>query len=204
MTLPLAMGSSPVFVVHTGRPAWEIIRPDKERTANNDLSDNVADFQDCGPSESCKEPNISGITGKNGKSTDLEDRQTAAELFEERIAEIDKELKRYHQAITPDAKNIGDTSKENLLESLSLTDDQFVSAEPTRAQQPPILMPHSRAPLAVIDENNVQISQRTATWKRINRIEVGIDIVMEDIVGEKRGCDGKDNQSELLKKRKVS
>nr|POE90886.1 hypothetical protein CFP56_26532 [Quercus suber] len=197
------MGSSPVFVVRMGRPAPEIIRPDKERTANNDLSDIVADFQDRGPSESCKEPNISGITGKlNGKSTDLVDGQSAAELFEERIAEIDKELKRYDQAITPNAKNIGDTDKENLLESLSLTNDQFVSTEPTRAQQPPILMPHSRAPLAVIDENSVQISQRTVTWKRINRTEVRTDIVMEDIVGEKRGCDGKDDQSELLKKRK--
>ena len=65
-------------------------------------------------------------------------------------------------------------------------------------------MPLSRAPLSVIDENTVQKIERGATWKRLNKTEVGIDVVMEDIVGEKRRGDGKDDQSELLKKRKVS
>ena len=50
----------------------------------------------------------------------------------------------------------------------------------------------------------MQKIERGATWKRLNKTETGIDVVMEGIVGNKRRGDGKDDQSELLKKRKVS
>ena len=50
----------------------------------------------------------------------------------------------------------------------------------------------------------MQKIERGATWKRLNKTETGTDVVMEDIVGDKRRGDGKDEQSELLKKRKVS
>ena len=50
----------------------------------------------------------------------------------------------------------------------------------------------------------MQKIERVATWKRLNRTEMGTDVDMEDIVGEKRRGDSKDDQSELLKKRKVS
>lgn len=187
MTPPLATGKLPVFVVRTGRPALEIIKVDKEREANGEQSSKDAEFQEFVPPESCKEAYNSKIIGKlNGKLTDLEGGQSTAEIFEERIVEIDKDLKRYDQAITPDAKNIGDNGKENFLEFLSLTDDQPVYTQPSRAQQPPILMPLSRAPLSVIDENNVQKFQRGATWKRLNKTKVRLDIVMEDIVGGKK------------------
>ena len=46
--------------------------------------------------------------------------------------------------------------------------------------------------------------QRVATWKRLNRTEMGVDIDMEDVIGEKRRGENSDDQSELLKKRKVS
>ena len=49
----------------------------------------------------------------------------------------------------------------------------------------------------------MQKIERVATWKRLNRTEMGTDVDMEDI-GEKRRGDSKDGQSELLKKRKVS
>ena len=49
----------------------------------------------------------------------------------------------------------------------------------------------------------MQKIERVATWKRLNRTEMGTDVDMEDI-GEKRRGDSKDDQSELLKKRKVS
>ena len=58
--------------------------------------------------------------------------------------------------------------------------------------------------MSVIDENTVQKIERVATWKRLNRTEMGTDVDMEDIVGEKRRGDSKDDQSELLKKKKVS
>ena len=67
-----------------------------------------------------------------------------------------------------------------------------MDTQTSRARQPQILMPLSRAPLSVIDENTMQKIERGATWKRLNRTEVGTDVVMEDIVGEKRS-DGKDD-----------
>nr|POE61223.1 hypothetical protein CFP56_34382 [Quercus suber] len=188
-----------------GRPAPKIIKTDKERAANGEQGNKDAEFQESVPLESCKEINNSGIIGDlNGKSTELEGDQSAADIFEERLAEIDKDLKRYDQELNTDAKNIGGTGRENFLESLSLNTDQPVYTQPSCAQQHPILMPLSRAPLSAIDENNVKNLQRGATWKRLNRTEGGTDTVMEDIVGEKRGCDGEDDQFELLKKRKVS
>lgn len=59
-------------------------------------------------------------------------------------------------------------------------------------------------PLSVIDENTIQTTKRGATWKRLSRTDMGTDIVMEDLVGEKRRGNSKEDQSELLKKRKVS
>ena len=56
--------------------------------------------------------------------TDLEENRSTDEIFEERIAEIDKELKRFDPTITPATKNIADTGKENFLASLSIIDDQ--------------------------------------------------------------------------------
>nr|POE55975.1 hypothetical protein CFP56_62804 [Quercus suber] len=204
-TPPAATGKSPVFVVRTGRPAPEIIRTDKERAANGEQGNKDAEFQESVQLESCKEINNSEIIGDlNGKSTELEGDQSAADIFEERLAEIDKDLKRYDQELNTDAKNIGATEGENFLESLSLIIDQPVHTQPSRAQQHPILRPLSRAPLSAIVENNVKNLQRGATWKRLNRTEGVTDTVMEDIVGEKRGSNCEDDQFELLKKRKVS
>jgi len=55
-----------------------------------------------------------------------------------------------------------------------------------------------------MDENSVQKIERVATWKRLNRMEMGTDVDMEDFVVGKRRGDTKDDQSELVKKRKVS
>ena len=155
--------------------------------------------------DSRRNSNNSGISRNlNLKVTDSEENSLADEIFEERITEIDKELKRFDPTITPAAKNIADTGKENFLASLSITDDQLVDTQISRAQQPELLKPLPRAPLTIIDENTMQKIERGATWKRLNRTGTGTDVVMEDIVGEKRRGDGKDDQFELLKKRKVS
>ena len=137
------------------------------------------------------------------KSTILGETSSADEIFEEMIEEIVKELKRFDPTTTT-AKNIAAMGKENLQESLSLTDDQPVYTQTSRAQQPFFSSPVTRAPLLVIDENTVQKIERVATWKRLNRTEMETNVDMEDIVGEKRRGDGKDDQFELLKKRKVS
>ena len=61
--------------------------------------------------------------------TDLEENRSADEIFEERIAEIDKELKRFDPTITPTTTNIAGMSKENFLASLSIVDDQPVDTQ---------------------------------------------------------------------------
>ena len=204
-TPPPAMGKPPVFVVRTGKLAPEIIRAENEGTVNGQQGINDTDTQENIMRDSRRNSNNSGISRNlNLKVTDSEENSLADEIFEERITEIDKELKRFDPTITPAAKNIADTGKENFLASLSITDDQLVDTQISRAQQPELLKPLPRAPLTIIDENTVQKIERGATWKRLNRTGTGTYVVMEDIVGEKRKGDGKDDQSELLKKRKVS
>ena len=193
-----------MVVVHTGKPSPEVIRSEKESTVNGKQRNNEADSQENNLHDSRSTSyNLGILRNLNLKSTVLGETRSVDEIFEERIEEIDKEIKRFDPA-TITAKNIAATSKENLLESLSLTDDQSVYTQTSHAQQPLSLSPVTRAPLSVIDENTVKKIERVATWKRLNRIEMGTNVDMEDIVGEKRRGDSKDGQSELLKKRKVS
>nr|POE84658.1 hypothetical protein CFP56_58081 [Quercus suber] len=186
-TPPPPAGKPPVVVVCTGKPSLEVIRLEKESTANGQQGNNDADSQenilhDSRPSSY----NLGILRNLNLKSTDLGEKRSADEIFKERIEEIDKELKRFDSTITTTAKNIATTGKENLLASLSFTDDQPVDTQTSRAQQPLFSMPLPHAPLLVIDENIVQKIERGATWKRLNKTEMGTDVVMEDIVGGKK------------------
>ena len=159
-TPPPAMGKLPMFVVRTGKPVPEIIRAEKEGTANGQQDINDTNSQENIMRDSRQNSDNSGISRNlKLKVTDLKENRSADEIFEERIVEIDKELKRFDPTTIPAAKNIVDM---------------------------------------------VQKIERGATWKRLNKTETGTDVVMEDIVGEKMRGDGKDDQSELLKKRKVS
>ena len=63
-----------MFVVRTGRPALEIIRVDKESTANGQQGNNDADSQENILLDSCQYSYNLGITRNlNLKSTDLEE-----------------------------------------------------------------------------------------------------------------------------------
>lgn len=62
----------------------------------------------------------------NLKSVNLGEKRSSNEIFEERIEEIDNELRRFDPKINIATKNIVDTGKENMLESLSITDKQPV------------------------------------------------------------------------------
>lgn len=122
----------------------------------------------------------------NLKSTNLGESRSADELFEERIREIDYELNRFDPKITIVAKNIADTGKENLIASLSLKDKQPMDTQTPHAQQPPLSIPLPCVPLLAISENIILITERGATWKRLSKTDMGTDIEMEDIMGEKR------------------
>ncbi|KAK9999213.1 hypothetical protein SO802_018816 [Lithocarpus litseifolius] len=203
-TSPSPRGKSPVVVVRTGKPSPEIIRTEKENTANEQQGINGAESQDNLQDSRQNSYNSGILKNLNVKSMYEMEKRSTDEIFKERIEEIDRELKRFDPKINSEAKNIADTGKENILASLSHTDDHPKDTQTSRAQQFQYPMPPSRAPLSVIEENTMQKIERGVTWKRINRTEMGTDVVMEDIVGEKRRGESKDDQSELLKKRKVS
>ena len=161
--------------------------------------DTEADFQEDPLHDSRLASYNSGILRNlNLKTPDVGEIRSAKEIFEEMINEIDKELNRFDPTINTAAKNI------TVIESLSLTDDQSVYTQTSRAQQHPFSSPLTGTPRPIMDETSVQKIQRVASWKRLNRTEMGIDVDMEDFVGEKRRGETRDDQSELLKKRKVS
>ncbi|KAL0002652.1 hypothetical protein SO802_016433 [Lithocarpus litseifolius] len=203
-TYPSPRGKPPVVVVRTGKPSPEIIRTEKETTANEQQGINGAESQDHLQESRQTSYNSGTFKNLNGKSMYEKEKRSADEIFKERIEEIDRELKRFDPKIISEAKNIADTGKENILASLPHTDDHSEDTQTARAQQFQHPMPPSRAPLAVIEENTMQKIERGVTWKRITRTEKGTDVVMEDTVGGKRRGESKDDQSELLKKRKVS
>ena len=123
------------------------------------------------------------------KSTNLEESRSADELFEERIGEIDYELNRFDPKINIATKNIADMGKENVLASLLLNDGQPMDTQNSHAQQPQLSPPLPRVPLSALSENIIQTTKRGATWKRLSRRDMVIDIEMEDILGEERRGD---------------
>ena len=99
---------------------------------------------------------------------------------------------------------IADTGKENILEALSIHESTPLVSQAARANQPQLKRSATRVPLSVLPDRINIPENKEATWKRINRTDIGTDVIMEDSVGEKRNADIFDSQTELLKKRKVS
>jgi len=135
-TPPPPAGKPPMVVIRIGKPSPVVIRSKKESTKNGQQGDTEVDSQENILHDSRSASYNSGILRNlNLKTTDLGETRSADEIFEERIEEIDKELNRFDPTITTTAKNIAVTDKENLLESLSLIDDQPVYTQTSRAQQ---------------------------------------------------------------------
>ena len=176
-----------------------VIRSETESTDNGMQGNTEADSQEDTLLDSRSDSYNSGILKNlNLKMPAVGEIRSAEEIFEERINEIDKELNRFDPTINTAAKNI------KVIESHSLSEDQSVYTQTSRAQQHIFSSPLIGTPRPTMDENTVHKIQRVATWKRLNRTEMGIDVDMEDFVGEKRRGEISDDQSELLKKRKVS
>ena len=98
-----------MFVVRTGKPVPEIIRAEKKGTANGQQDINDTNSQENIMRDSRQNSNNSGISRNlKLKVTDLKENRSADEIFEERIVEIDKELKRFDPTTIPAAKNIVD------------------------------------------------------------------------------------------------
>ena len=154
----------------------------------------------------------------NLQTAGMGDTKSAAETFEDKIEEIDRELNKFDPkselasnkiADTGKEKRLesvarADTGKENILEALSIHESTPLVSQDARANQPLLKRSATRVPLSVLPDRINIPENKVATWKRINRTDMGTDVIMEDSVGEKRNADIFDSQTELLKKRKVS
>nr|POE97406.1 f-box protein [Quercus suber] len=130
----------------------------------------------------------------------MEIRKVSAELFEEQIQELDRDIHKYDPLPELITKNIACTGKENDFESLTINEIFEMGRSQARGQ--PLYQP-TRTPLSQIpDATNVPVIN-TATWKRQNRITTGTDVIMEDTVGSKRSTSTMGGQLELQKKRKT-
>ena len=134
------------------------------------------------------------------KNPRLNMRELSVELFEERIKEIDKDIKRFDAETKFCSKNNSFTGKENNLESMTINEIFLANAQ-ARAQPQKI---HSRAPLSTLPDTTNIPAKGSATWKRLARDVIGMDVVMTKAVGSKRGTRRTGDQTKLLKKKKKS
>ena len=146
------------------------------------------------------------------------DTKSAAEIFQEKIEEIDQELNKLDPKAELSSNKIANTGKEklleslaiantgkeNILEALSIHESTPLVTQVARANQPQLKRSAPRVPLSVLPDRINIPENKVATWKRINRTDMGTDVIIEDFMGEKRSADIFDSQTELLKKRKVS
>lgn len=134
----------------------------------------------------------------NSNQKDLVEKNLSAEIFKEAIGEIDKKINKFDSIITVIPEFGVGIGKENCIEFLSIND----SCEPshtTCAPQIPSPPPLSELPASL----NKHVHAK-GTWKRITRIEVGLDVVMSEAVAEKRNAGNTASQTESPKKRRVS
>ena len=132
------------------------------------------------------------------KNPRLDMRELSAELFEERIKEIDKDIERFDAKTEFCSKNNSFTGKENNLESMTINEIFLANAQ-ARAQPQKI---HSQAPLSTLPDTTNIPTKGSATWKRLARDVIGTDVVMTKAVGSKRGTRHTGDQIELLKNKK--
>lgn len=112
------------------------------------------------------------------KHPKLQQKNLNAEMFEEKLQEIDRDIGIFDPIPELSSKNIQATDKEIFLESLSITD-----VEKDRIQALPC---QPRLSLSVLpDTLNIPRSNE-GTWKRLPRSCVGTDVIMEEAVGTKR------------------
>nr|POE46685.1 hypothetical protein CFP56_65723 [Quercus suber] len=144
----------------------------------------VADFQEQNQQGENQNSTKHGLQMEsNPPHENMEIRKVSAELFEEQIQELDRDIHKYDPLPELITKNIACTGKENDFESLTINEIFEMGRSQARGQ--PLYQP-TRTPLSQIpDATNVPVIN-TATWKRQNRITTGTDVIMEDTVGSKR------------------
>ena len=86
------------------------------------------------------------------------------------------------------------------MDHLSINDSNALSPSTHTSH----LSSSSRVPLAEIPNSLINHVHAKRTWKRLTRLEVGLEVVMSNVVGEKRNAGRLASQTKLPKKRRVS
>ena len=122
----------------------------------------------------------------------------SAELFEEKLEEINRDLRKFDTAIEIQPISNSSTGKENFVESMTLN-EIFMRASQACATP----LGSNRVPLFAIPDTSNTHTVTSASWKRQVRHNSGIDVIMEDAVGSKRSVHPTGGQPELQKKKKA-
>ena len=129
-----------------------------------------------------------------------EEQKLSAENFEEIIEGIDKEIKNFDSTTSEKPGFGAKIGKENCMDSLYINE----SCEPNPITCAPYFSSLLRVPLLELPislNNHVHVE---GTWKRLTRVEVGSNVVMSNVVGEKRNAGRSASPTEFPKKRRVS
>ena len=133
----------------------------------------------------------------NAGNTNQIKRSLSAELFEEKLEELNQDLSKFDMATEFQSKSNSPKGKENILESMTIN-EIYMKATQARATS----AGSTRAPLYVLPDTSNLNTVNVATWKRQVRYTTSTDVIMEDAVGLKRSAHPIGGQPELQKKMK--
>ena len=189
----------PRVMIRRGGPVPEIIRSGKEKETPNQEGNKSPDFQETNPVESMPFHTDSHVDIEvNAGNTDQIKGSLSAELFEEKLEEINRELSKFDTATEFQSKSNSPTGEENILESMTINE---IYTKATQAHA--TLSCSNRAPLSALADTSQLNTGNIATWKRQLRYTTGTDVIMEDAVGSKRSAHPTGGQPELQKKKKI-
>ena len=133
----------------------------------------------------------------NAINTDQNKGSLSAELFEEKLEEINQDLSKLDMAIEFQSESNSPTGKENHLESMTINE---IFLKSIQARATPRGSPY--VPLSVLPDTSNLNTVDAATWKRQVRSTTGTNVIMVDVMGSKRSSHPTGGQPELQEKKK--
>ena len=130
-------------------------------------------------------------------NTDQNKGSLSAELFEEKLKEINQDLSKLDMAIEFQSESNSPTGKENHLESMKINE---IFLKSIQARVTPLGSPC--VPLSVLPDTSNLNTVNATTWKRQVRSTIGTNVIMVDVMGLKRSAYPTGGQPELQEKKK--
>ena len=133
----------------------------------------------------------------NAINTDQNKGSLSAELFEEKLEEINRDLSKLDMAIEFQSESNSPTGQENHLESMTINE---IFLKSIQARATPLGSPC--VPLSVLPDTSNLNTVNATTWKRQVRSTIGTNVIMVDVMGLKRSAYPTGGQPELQEKKK--